>query len=154
MAAYSEEEWTALVAKGRVCAYTTGESSRRTVLAAALLTTISTLTAQAQPLRIVVVDATGAPVGKAAVNVVTADRKSQRGETDDAGVLEFAWLPMGKCEVTVERAGFRKWLTKLPAPTGRVDAVLEVGGATMGVYIADVVPEVAPVTARKQRRFR
>jgi hypothetical protein len=138
VAAYSEAEWAALLAKGRVCAYSEGESSRRAVIAGVLLTTISPMLAQAGVLRVVVVDSSGAPVGKSSVTVVGTDGTVRNLEADSSGVVEFVGLPTGSCEVKVEGLGFQVWRAKLAVSTGMVDARLEVSEPLIGVYVTAV----------------
>jgi hypothetical protein len=142
VAEYSEAEWAALLAKGRVCAYSLGETagpaqSRRTVIAGALLTTISPLLAQSGVLRVIVTDSSGAPVGRSEVTLACNDRTARKMQADANGVAEFTALPFGNCEMTVRMAGFRVWRGRqtVTRTSGAVTAQLEIGEVTMGIIV-------------------
>lgn len=140
LAAYSEEEWAALLAKGRVCAYSAGETlvpqSRRSVMAGALLTTIAPLLAQSGTARVIVTDVTGAPVGRAEVNLRCADGKLRAMVSDGSGVAAFQGLPLGTCEVNVKSPGFKSWSAKevVGGTASVISAQLEV--AAMGAFVS------------------
>ena len=144
VAAYSEAEWAELLAGGRVCAYLPSEiqslpQSRRTVVAGALLTTIYPLMAQTGLVRVMVTDTMAAGIGHAAVTLGCADGKTRKMRADTNGVAEFADLPLGDCEVTVEADGFRRWRgNHVIAGTGAngvVTARLEVHEDLVGIYV-------------------
>ncbi len=86
LAAYSESEWAALMAKGRVCAYSGGVSSRRAVIAGALLTTISPLLAQTSQLRVIVTDSSAAAVWQADITLLDADGTTRVVRADPNGL--------------------------------------------------------------------
>ncbi len=142
VAAYSDREWAAMLAEGRVCAYSEGEGaeaprSRRALVAGALLTTISPLLAQTGRLRVAAVDPTGATVGQAEVALVCANGTERMAKADEAGVVVFADLPLGDCQVRVSRPGFVLWRGKatVGAAEARVDVKLTIGKIDTGIWV-------------------
>ena len=137
VAAYSEAEWAALMAQGRVCAYSGGISSRRAVIAGALLTTISPLLAQTGLVRVIVSDSSGAGVGQADITLLDANGTTRKTRADAEGLAEFAGLPLGECSVTVQVPGFKLWRSNhfVALTNGVVGAQLEVGPIFIGIYV-------------------
>jgi hypothetical protein len=142
VAAYSDREWAAMLAEGRVCAYSEGEGaeaprSRRAVVAGALLTTISPLLAQTGRLRVTVVDVTDAAVGRAEVALVCANGTERTAKADEAGVAVFADLPLGDCRIRVASPGFVVWRGKatIDGAEVRVAAKLQIGKIEMGTWV-------------------
>ncbi|MFN0107067.1 MAG: carboxypeptidase-like regulatory domain-containing protein [Bryobacteraceae bacterium] len=149
VAAYTDSKWDALMAQGSVCAYSERESataprSRRAVLAAALLTTISPLLAQSGRLRFSVTDASEAIVVNAEVSISCADGKRRTARTDAGGFAIFADLPFGDCQLSVASAGFqtaRGTYTVKGSDETRVPVRLTVGKIVMGLYVTDSRPK-------------
>lgn len=137
VAAYSEAEWAALMAKGRVCAYSGGVSSRRTVIAGALLTTISPLLAQTGLVRVIVTDSMRTGIGQAEITLLDAEGTTRKMLADAKGLAEFDGLPLGECSVTVQVAGFKLWRSNhfVALTNGVIGAQLELGPILMGTYV-------------------
>ncbi len=121
------------------CVYLGGEtqaaaSSRRMVVAGAVLTAISPLLAQDGRIRVEVTDASGAAVG--AAEVASGE---WRAKADKEGVAMITGLRVGRHTVTVSSPGFKRWTGALNVTNGgeqRLEARLEVGSVGGGMVIS------------------
>jgi Carboxypeptidase regulatory-like domain/TonB dependent receptor len=97
-------------------------------------------------------DSTGAVVSKANVTVTnTGTNASRSSMTLGDGSYQFTLLPIGTYRVTVEQAGFRKYvrdgIVLNVNQNGRLDVVLQVGAATQVVEVTGDVTQVDTVSA-------
>lgn len=152
---YSQKEWGQLwrESSGRVCGFLCEEPftpprSRRAVLLGALLTAISPLMAQTGRVRIRMTAPNGAVIPGAEASLLGADDKSTRtAQTDEAGEIVFADLPIGNCRLMVWAPGFQKRLFTATIGTRdevKIEAALEIG----------FVGEVVMVKPHKRWRWR
>jgi hypothetical protein len=128
----------------RLCGYLAGESlpqprSRRAVLLGALLTAVSPLMAQSGRVRIRVTDLTGTVIPGAEASLLGIDEKLiLAGRADKAGEIVLTGLPIGDSRITLTCPGFKNLplvVTIRNADELNVDAKLEVGPVTMGIFL-------------------
>jgi hypothetical protein len=97
-------------------------------------------------------DSTGALVSKANVTVTnTGTNASHSSATLVDGSYQFTLLPIGTYQVTVEQAGFRKYvrdgIVLNVNQNARLDVVLQVGAASQVVEVSGDVTQVDTVSA-------
>jgi hypothetical protein len=137
---------------------TSAETSRSCIGAAVLLCVLlllaATSVAQVTTTTIygTVTDATGASLAGAQVTVTSTETNlSRTAPTNTQGEYRIEFLPVGTYEVEVKAEGFRKYVQKgivmQVNQSARVDAKLEIGGATETVTVTEVVPLVDTSTA-------
>jgi hypothetical protein len=119
IADYSSYEWKKLWAdsNGHVCGFL-GDShapqrSRRAILVAALLSTVSPLFAASGRVKFRVIDPAGDPVPKASIALLDTEDKVVHGvESDQFGEAILTGLPLGDSRFAITSAGFvRRQLT-------------------------------------------
>jgi hypothetical protein len=117
VAEYSIEEWTKLwqESDGRVCGFlgcetVTTPRSRRAILVGALLTAVAPLWAASGRVRFRVINPSlGTPVQGASISLMdSSDQAVRTRETDEAGELLWADLPLGDAVFLVRPSGGRR----------------------------------------------
>jgi len=100
-----------------------------------------------------VTDPSNAAIGKARVTATNAATNiSNSTETNDAGVYNFPFLPIGSYTLAAEMAGFKKSVLgpfRLEVnQIARVDVKLEIGRVTESVEITDIAPVLQTESAQ------
>lgn len=163
---YSPDEQRALMAAGeRVCASLHApKPSRRVLFLASMATAVRPLWAATGSLRVVVRDATGAPIVGAGVQVFEKTRLVAKAVTDQQGAASVDRLPLSiDLEICSDAMGFATLRTpvRLTVAVTSVGQTLAVGSVGGGVFVepqpvplATIPSKPAAVPPRKRRWFR